>query len=99
MMRSSFPGGARRGNTCRADARCPVRERGADHLKPIAAVGEGVAVLEKAMVPVAKGGAVASNNGVVTAEDGQDIDSFIDGFVEAMKQHRHYHRPVEVIVQ
>jgi catalase len=67
------------------------------HYKPIAALGEGTTVLAKANVPVADAGSLSSELGVVTAAGARDTDAFLDAFVEAMKEHRHFDREVETV--
>jgi catalase len=68
------------------------------HCKPIAALGEGVELLEAAHVmEVALAGREASDRlvldkGVVTLYDGKDLDSFNRAFEEAIAQHRHWER-------
>ncbi len=68
------------------------------HFKPNAALGEGVALLEASSVPVADGEAkLTSEQGVIIAPASRDVDGGLDAFIDAMKQHRHFDRDVEML--
>ncbi|XVH32334.1 catalase [Haloferacaceae archaeon DSL9] len=64
------------------------------HKKPIGALGDGVDLLEAVDLPdvdVADDG-VVSDQGVVTDRGGDDLDAFLEAFVDAVAQHRHWDR-------
>ena len=69
------------------------------HAKPIGAVGEGVDLLLDSSitgVEMADGsstGQLRSDRGVVTYRDDSALDDFIEHFIEAIAQHRHWDRP------
>ncbi|MXV61267.1 catalase [Natronorubrum sp. JWXQ-INN-674] len=69
------------------------------HKKPIGAFGEGTELLEAVDLPeveIADDGETVVADGVVTCRDG-DTDEFIESFVEAIAEHRHWDRsPKEV---
>ncbi|MFC4437737.1 MULTISPECIES: catalase [Natrialbaceae] len=71
------------------------------HKKPIAALGEGTELLETVELPdvdVADDGeGPVSSAGVVTCRDDGELDAFLETFVDAIAQHRHWERsPKEV---
>ena len=94
------PGGADCATSLRdtAAARAWLREAWMHH-KPLGALQEGIAVLERALgdVPVAKANAkaVATAQGVVTAAAGA-ASAFGAAFVAALQQHRHFDRRTDV---
>jgi catalase len=68
------------------------------HAKPIGASGEGVSLLQAAGVianPASASGAVTSHQGVVTAAAGADTSDFATQFIDAIRQHRFWDRPVD----
>jgi catalase len=73
------------------------------HGKAIGAVGEGLELLRAANlgpVDLASGdghGGVATSHGVVTATAEADLDSFVDRFINAIAQNRHFDRPIESV--
>ncbi|WP_255169218.1 catalase [Natrononativus amylolyticus] len=69
------------------------------HYKPVAALGEGVDLLEAVELPGVdlSDGDLVSDQGVVTSRDGEDLESFLEAFVDAVAAHRHWERePAEV---
>ena len=68
------------------------------HGKAIGAAGEGVELLRQAGLPDAvvsdarTDGAVSNVKGVVTSEDAQSGNDFVDPFAAAIAQHRHWMR-------
>jgi catalase len=68
------------------------------HCKPIAATGDGVMLLQAADLPdlhVAgpqSEDEMVSHRGVVTSQDGMDLEAFSQAFVDAIAQHRHWDR-------
>lgn len=68
------------------------------HCKPIAALGEGIELLQVADVQgVAVAGAkskgkVFVEDGVVTMRQGASLDAFIEEFIQAISEHRHWGR-------
>jgi catalase len=68
------------------------------HCKPIGATGDGVMLLQAAEIPdlhVAgpqSEDELVSHRGVVTSQDGIDLEAFSQAFVEAIAQHRHWER-------
>ncbi len=67
------------------------------HFKPIAALGEGVALLRQASLPdLPEGGdGVEAVKGVVTGPDGANVSDFAGSFVAAITKHRHFDRQAE----
>ncbi|MDJ1431275.1 catalase [Halostagnicola sp. A-GB9-2] len=69
------------------------------HYKPIAAVGEGTELFEAVDLPdteIADDGDLESDAGVVTCRN-DDLDEFLEAFVDAIAEHRHWGRnPKEV---
>ncbi|QLD91120.1 catalase [Natronomonas salina] len=70
------------------------------HKKPIAAIGEGADLLETVDLPgveISEGDrGTVSDDGVVTSRD-DDLESFAEAFVDAIRAHRHWERdPKEV---
>ncbi|WP_339103758.1 catalase [Haloterrigena salinisoli] len=69
------------------------------HKKPIAALGEGIDLLEAVDLPdieIADDGEMASSDGVVTGRS-DDREAFAEAFVDAIAEHRHWERsPKEV---
>lgn len=69
------------------------------HKKPIGALSDGIELLEAIGLPDVEfdGEGLVSDQGVVIDRDSDDIDSFVEAFVEAIAQHRHWERePKEV---
>jgi len=66
------------------------------HCKVVAAIGEGVKLLEAAHVPVGGAKGVTSEEGVVTSGPGK-AKPFVQAFAEALKQHRFPLRAVEPV--
>ncbi len=66
------------------------------HKKPIGALGEGIELLEAMELPdlgiSEEGGALVSEQGVVTDAGADDLDSFFDAFESAIAEHRHWER-------
>jgi catalase len=68
------------------------------HCKPIAAVDEGVKVLEAAhlmdvnLAEENAGRKVVSDKGVVTLRDSRDVQEFTQAFIQAIAHHRHWER-------
>jgi catalase len=68
------------------------------HCKPIAALSEGVDFLLASSIrgltlaSPANAGQVVTSRGVVTAWEPVDLDAFIEAFMQAMAQHRHWDR-------
>ncbi|ELZ08469.1 catalase [Halovivax asiaticus JCM 14624] len=66
------------------------------HKKPIAAVGEGVDLLDGLDLPdvdlADDGDGTVSARGVVTTRDDSSLDSVLDAFVDAIAAHRHWDR-------
>ncbi|MGN6725030.1 MAG: catalase [Tepidisphaeraceae bacterium] len=67
------------------------------HGKPIAGMGEASELLKAAHVPVDMSKGVATNDGIVTAENAAKPDAVASAFIEAMKQHRFPGRQPETI--
>ena len=89
------PGGAESIEALReqGDAKHFVAEQ-FKHKKPIAAVGEGVDLLEAVDLPDVELGeddGVVADQGVITSRDG-DLEAFVDAFVDAIAAHRHWER-------
>ena len=63
------------------------------HKKPVAALGEGVDLLEDADLPDVEvsDGDLTDEHGVVTSRD-DDLDEFTEAFVDAIADHRHWGR-------
>lgn len=72
------------------------------HCKTIAAVGEGVELLEESditgvsMAEMGLNGGITSDKGVITALDDINMDEFIKSVIKAIAMHRHWDREVEV---
>jgi catalase len=69
------------------------------HYKPIAALGEGTELFEEVDLPeteLADDGELVSDSGVVTCRNG-DLEAFVEAFVEAITQHRHWDRAPEAV--
>ena len=69
------------------------------HKKPIAALGEGVDLLESIELPgvdIAEDEGTVSDLGVVTSRGG-DLDEFATAFVDAIAAHRHWERDPESV--
>ena len=72
------------------------------HVKPVAALGAGVRLLERAALPGARlataDEGVVADRGVVTlasgAPSGTDLDGFAAAFEDAIRAHRHFGREV-----
>ncbi|WP_418282815.1 catalase [Halorubrum sp. DTA98] len=67
------------------------------HKKPIAALGEGVDLLESIELPdveIAEDEGTVSDLGVATSRGG-DLDEFATAFVDAIAAHRHWERETE----
>ena len=66
------------------------------HKKPIAAIGDGITLLEEVDLPDVdlsdQEGVLVSDQGVVTQRGGDDLDAFLDSFADAISQHRHWGR-------
>lgn len=68
------------------------------HCKPIAATSEGVDLLmESGMKGVklaekSSGGELTEEDGVITIRNATDLDAFMQSFVQAIAQHRHWNR-------
>ncbi len=64
------------------------------HCKAIGATGEGVELLNTAMVPgvTLSGGGLSDDQGVVTLRDDASLDGFTAPFLSAIAQHRHWAR-------
>jgi catalase len=59
------------------------------HAKPIAAIGDGIELLQKAQVDGdAKQGVIAGN---------KDLTATLESFVQAIMKHRHFNRPFDMI--
>ncbi|MGN6626706.1 MAG: DJ-1/PfpI family protein, partial [Tepidisphaeraceae bacterium] len=67
------------------------------HGKPIAGMGEASELLKAALVPADMSKGVASNDGIVTADNAAKPDAVASAFIEAMKQHRFPGRQPETI--
>jgi catalase len=70
------------------------------HCKPIAALGDGVMLLESAEfrgVRLSTDAAVGNDKGVVTAGAGADRKAFVDEFVRAIAKHRYWERESESV--
>ncbi|MFP8957398.1 catalase [Natrialbaceae archaeon A-CW3] len=77
------------------------------HRKPIAALGEGIDLLEAVELPEVAlagdgggddegaGDAVAVDQGVVTSRSADDLEAFTEALVEAIAAHRHWERSVK----
>ncbi|TYL38714.1 catalase HPII [Natronococcus pandeyae] len=71
------------------------------HYKPIAALGDGIELFEDVELPdvdlAGDGDDLVSDQGVVTCRDDGELDAFVEEFVDAIAQHRHWGRdPKEV---
>jgi catalase len=72
------------------------------HAKPIGATNEGIDVLEAAALPGVEtaaedhGEGVVASVGVVT-QRAEDLSSFGEAFVEAVREHRHFDRELDVV--
>jgi catalase len=71
------------------------------HGKPIGAANGGVAVLAAAALPAvklasSKGSGVVSSHGVVSAQ-AADLTAFTAAFVDALRAHRHFDRPLSMV--
>lgn len=67
------------------------------HCKPIGATAEGIELLEEAAfqapdLSAPDQGVVTADTGVVTGGVSADIDDFLDEFVDAIADHRHWNR-------
>jgi catalase len=68
------------------------------HAKTVAAIGEGTKHLEAAMIDLETSpDEVISKEGVLTAPADGDVSDFMEAFVAALKQHRHYERGQEEV--
>jgi catalase len=76
------------------------------HAKPIAALGAGTQLLAQAHIPglaesktgaEVQGEGVISSNGVVTAQGKANMSHFVEQFVAAITQHRHWMRQLEMV--
>ncbi|MBI1382023.1 MAG: catalase [Planctomycetaceae bacterium] len=69
------------------------------HHKPIAAFGEGVGLLSAAGIPSAlmgdKGDSTAKSNAGVVTSAASGVASLSDAFVESIRAHRHWERPLK----
>jgi catalase len=68
------------------------------HFKPIAAAGEGVDLLIQSDLPGTDlsqtNGQVSGHLGVVTSRDASNIKEFAQAFIESIKEHRYWQRPI-----
>jgi catalase len=68
------------------------------HFKPIAAAGEGVDLLVQSDLPGTDlsqtNGQVSGHLGVVTTKEASDMDKFTQAFIESVKEHRYWQRPI-----
>lgn len=65
------------------------------HKKPIAALGDGIEMfpeVDLSDVEVSDDGTIVSEEGIVTCRDGDDLDTFVDAFSDAIAEHRHWER-------
>ncbi|HEY1112161.1 MAG TPA: catalase [Chitinophagaceae bacterium] len=63
------------------------------HCKPIAAIGEGVELIEACTLPDQQVfDSVSAHKGVVTSRKGGDAGAVAKEFIEALKKHRHWER-------
>ncbi|NKE37995.1 catalase [Natronococcus sp. JC468] len=66
------------------------------HKKPIGALGEGTELLESADLPdvdvAGDGEGPTESTGVVTCRDDGELDGFLEEFVDAVAEHRHWER-------
>ncbi|MBV9050065.1 MAG: catalase, partial [Solirubrobacterales bacterium] len=71
------------------------------HAKPVGAIGEGVELLREARLVDARlsDNGLEDESGVVTlaAPDDHDLGAFASAFAEAVAQHRHFERRLEVV--
>lgn len=69
------------------------------HKKPIAALAEGIDLLEAVELPevdLSEDGLV-SDEGIVTSRESENLEPFVEAFVDAIAEHRHWERsPKEV---
>ncbi|MHC3439119.1 catalase [Natrialbaceae archaeon A-gly3] len=64
------------------------------HKKPIAALGDGIDLLEAVELPDGETSDddLHAEQGVVTSRGGEDLEAFVDAFAEAIVEHRHWER-------
>ncbi|MCH7661583.1 MAG: catalase [Euryarchaeota archaeon] len=64
------------------------------HKKPIAALGEGIELIQTVDLPDVNvsGDDLTTEKGVVTSQSGEDLDSFVETFSDAIAHHRHWDR-------
>ena len=68
------------------------------HFKPISASGEGMDLLIQSNLKgidlSQKNGQVSDELGVITSRDTSDMGTFAQAFIDAIKEHRYWLRPV-----
>ena len=69
------------------------------HAKPIGAMDEGAEILSSAGIPAPAGGpSIAVSHGVVIGGHHANRHQFADQLIDAIRQHRHWDRPVDETV-
>ena len=64
------------------------------HKKPIAALGDGIELIQTVDLPDVNvsDDDLTSEKGVVTSQSGEDLETFVETFSDAIAQHRHWER-------